>query len=455
MARMLARSLIALAAVAAEASQLTYIHAPEGAHDREALSLLSQASWSFRMGDRMYLAPSSDQGLSQHVGDYYCALGSSSALTEDMKKHRVGGEGRWHIFHLPQGPSMLQMKHSGDRRSAFSSLMQLSQGSVLKASFPQYQLNSTYINPLSYEMRALESTAAASITPEAIKGYLTGLTTLPSQTRSWTNDDASKSAEGFLQKQFSAMGLTSCLQTFERSGHTLVNVIAHLPGTSLDSFTVGAHYDSRPFDGAAPGAEDNGSGVAAMLAIAKAFVESGVSPTRHMYFVGFAAEEPGLWGSEAFATELAGSGAGIPSQCRIAPSFLQQGTRAARDATHEAVVMDEVGWKSPHLSQATVNLESFDWTQDVMEHLAQASRDYNGEDLQIIHNNAPFGSDHMSFLDRGMKAVLAINGDDEGYPNYHQSSDTISNVTPEYAAQISKMVLGGAMRISGANAAVA
>jgi len=456
---MLSWSLVALAAAAARAAQLPSIYAPEGARgDRAAVSLLATgtASWSVRVGDRVYTAPpSSSAGLSQRVGDYYYAIGSESALTEDMKAHRVGGEGRWHIFHLPQGPSMLQTRSAGDRRETVSGLLQLSNGKVLKEGFPAYERSGNYTNPLCAEARRTEKTAAATITQQEVMSYLTGLTEVGVayvSTRSWTNDAASATAERFLQGRFAAMGLTSCLQTFHASedhtGKQLVNVIAHLPGTSQDSVTVGAHYDSRPFDGAAPGAEDNGSGVAAMLAIAKAFMSSGARPLRHIYFVAFAGEEPGLWGSNAFAGALAGGAAGLPAECRISPSFLQQ-ARAAKDASHEAVIMDEVGWRSPKYSAPTVNLESYDWTREVMDHLEDASLTLNGDALTVVHNNAPFGSDHMPFLSRGMKAVLTINADDEGYPNYHKSTDTISNVTPEYAAQIAKMVFGGAFRMAG------
>ena len=144
---------------------------------------------------------------------------------------------------------------------------------------------------------------------------------------------------------------------------------------------------------------------------------------------------------------LAKGGGSIPSACRPSASTAFE---AAGSARHEAIVMDEVAWRSPNLPTTTINLEAFDWASGVLENLAQASQAHNGDALRVVHSDYPFGSDHMSFLNRGMKAVLTINADDEGYPNYHKSSDTISNVTPEYAAQIAKMVFGGALRIAGA-----
>merc|ERR1719221_2030221 len=99
-----------------------------------------------------------------------------------------------------------------------------------------------------------------------------------------------------------------------------------------------------------------------------------------------------------------------------------------------------------------VNLESFDSTTEVMQHLTASSHDHNGDTLQVVHSGNPFGSDHMSFLNRDIPAVLTINGDDEAYPDYHKSSDTIEKVTPSYAAKIAKMNAGALLRIAGVSA---
>jgi len=89
------------------------------------------------------------------------------------------------------------------------------------------------------------------------------------------------------------------------------NVVARLPGSDPvlreEVVVIGAHWDhhgiGRPVNGDSimNGALDNASGVAAMLAIAEAFVRTGVRPRRSLLFVGFTAEEKGLLGSQAFA----------------------------------------------------------------------------------------------------------------------------------------------------------
>ena len=97
--------------------------------------------------------------------------------------------------------------------------------------------------------------------------------------------------------------------TVERS--ETENVLGRWPGRGAlarEAVLIGGHYDhfgiAAPVDGDSiyNGAEDNASGTAGVLATAEAFVRSGVRTQRSLVFVGFAAEEAGLIGSQALAT---------------------------------------------------------------------------------------------------------------------------------------------------------
>jgi Zn-dependent M28 family amino/carboxypeptidase len=359
-------------------------------------------------------------------------------------------------MHLPKGPSMLevsqrvsQQSRSGDRRSALSAIKQLKSGTVLSSEFPAYTLKEDYVHPLDEAGQELEKAAVADVTPESTMDFLTKITQFP--TRSYSNSAASDKVEHFLKDELEGMGLHTCFHSFAGGATQLTNIVAHLPGKEPGSVTVGAHYDSRPFDGKAPGAEDNGSGLASMLALAKAFTSNKVAPKRSVYFVAFAGEEPGLLGSKAFADALHSEA--LPSECSAnGEAFLQiqksgQKRRTA-ESGHRAIIMDEIGWLSPKLTKPTVNLESYDGLgSKVMQHLRQSTMLHNGDSMDVVHNANPFGSDHMSFLDLNMEAALTINGDDEAYPNYHQSTDTIDNVNGDYMAKIAKMNMGGLMRM--------
>ncbi len=89
------------------------------------------------------------------------------------------------------------------------------------------------------------------------------------------------------------------------------NVLGRWPGRgplAREAVLIGGHYDhfgiGAPVDGDSiyNGAEDNASGTAGVLATAEAFSRSGVHPARSLVFIGFAAEESGLLGSQALAT---------------------------------------------------------------------------------------------------------------------------------------------------------
>jgi len=413
--------------------------------------------WWAQVDQQVYSQPTSFLGLSQNVSDYYYVMGSRSALPDTMSKQVVASQGRWHILQLPKGTSMLeisQRSQNGDRRSALSAVSQLKPGLVLSNGFPAYGLNPSYAHPLDAKGQAMEKSAVALMTPELSMDYLKKLTSFP--TRSYNNADASDKVEKFLKQEFEALGITTCYHSFDdASGGHLTNVVGHIPGKLAGSLTVGAHYDSRPFEGAAPGAEDNGSGVAAMLAMAKIFKMTKAVPKRSIYFVAFAGEEPGLIGSAHFASALKSEA--LPTECTAGvTSFLQAESQRilshrAKDLNvqHRAIIMDEIGWITPKFDKQTVTLESYDKLgRQVMDHLRHSSHMHNGDSIEVVHNAHPFGSDHMSFLDGGMPAVLTINGDDEAYPNYHKSSDTIENVNAAYMAKIAKMNLGATFRMS-------
>ena len=88
------------------------------------------------------------------------------------------------------------------------------------------------------------------------------------------------------------------------------NVLGRWPGRgplARQAVLIGGHYDhfviGAPVNGDSiyNGAEDNASGTAGVLATAEAFVRSGVHAGRSIVFIGFAAEESGLLGSQALA----------------------------------------------------------------------------------------------------------------------------------------------------------
>ncbi len=93
------------------------------------------------------------------------------------------------------------------------------------------------------------------------------------------------------------------IEAIELPNFTSKNVIAYLPGKNkkLAPFVFSAHYDHLGRMGSEtyfPGANDNASGVAMLLEIARYFKAN--KPERSIYFIAFAGEEAGLLGSKHF-----------------------------------------------------------------------------------------------------------------------------------------------------------
>jgi hypothetical protein len=98
-------------------------------------------------------------------------------------------------------------------------------------------------------------------------------------------------ARDYLAQRLEGMGATVRFDGYEAADHQVDNLEVELPGTSPDAgvLVVGAHYDSALHS---PGANDNASGVAALLALAAVFHGGALPrPTRTVRFVAFCTEE--------------------------------------------------------------------------------------------------------------------------------------------------------------------
>lgn len=96
-------------------------------------------------------------------------------------------------------------------------------------------------------------------------------------------------AAAWVEASFSAAGYSVEREAYEVAGAEVMNLFVELPGGDLaeETVVVGAHYDSAE---ATPGADDNASGMAALLALARSF--AGSPRRRTIRFVAFVNEEP-------------------------------------------------------------------------------------------------------------------------------------------------------------------
>jgi Zn-dependent M28 family amino/carboxypeptidase len=178
---------------------------------------------------------------------------------------------------------------------------------------------------------------------------------------------------------------------------------------------VTAHLDSVNNQGAAaaaPGADDNASGSAGVLAIGRAL--AGRSSRHDLRLILFGGEEQGLFGSRHYVTGLDAD---------------------ERSRINAVVNMDMIACQNT--SQATVLLEGGQASRAVIEALAEAAQAHTSLAVQTSLN--PFNSDHVPFLDLGIPAVLTIEGTDSANDRVHTDRDTLDTLDINLALEILRM----------------
>ncbi len=140
-------------------------------------------------------------------------------------------------------------------------------------------------DPFIVDLLGMKSTTNLTATVQHLQDYGTRNAYQPT----------SITAQNWIKDQFESYGLSVELMDFPMpSGAASDNVIATLPGTKYpDEFVImGCHYDSYSYSGLAPGADDNASGVAGVLEIARLL--SQYEFDRTIVFCTFSGEEYGL-----------------------------------------------------------------------------------------------------------------------------------------------------------------
>lgn len=186
---------------------------------------------------------------------------------------------------------------------------------------------------------------------------------------------------------------------------------------------VGAHYDSRNSarcDGTAnpqPGANDNASGCAGVIELARAF--AGVETRRSILFMCFSGEEQGLWGSRRYVESLQANG-------EIA--------RVVHMLNLDMIGFDAGGTLDAQIVASGTHAA---WAQQY----AAAAATYAPELNLINSTSVSANSDYWYFLQAGVPAVFTWENGVSGYVHYHQSSDVPANMTRarELAGGILKM----------------
>jgi aminopeptidase N len=241
-------------------------------------------------------------------------------------------------------------------------------------------------------------------------------------------------AAGHIRSEFKRVGLKSgtsdgsYYQSFEyrptpkAAGVTLHNVVGVLEGKGAlanETVVVGAHYDHLGFGQSGslapqslrgrihPGADDNASGIAAMLELARRFTARGMPPRRRMVFIAFCAEESGRIGSHHYASKQ--------------PLFPLENTVAMLN-------FDMVG----RLREDKLGIAGNESAREFKNLLAQAD-DKSPLDLLLGGPEYPDDSDHASFASLGVPILYICTG---SHDDRHTPADTADKINYEGLAKV-------------------
>jgi hypothetical protein len=235
-----------------------------------------------------------------------------------------------------------------------------------------------------------------------------------------------REAAQLCRDRLQSFGYQVAFQDVQIPGGRTLNIIADKAGSGRQPRSVAlvcAHLDSinhpnpsLPVDPAAPapGADDNGSGSAGLLEIARVLKDQPI--VQDLRLILFGGEEEGMLGSIHYIDQLPTS-----ERARIG----------------SAVNMDMIAVLND-TRVPTVLLEGGDpVSRRMVDALATAAHTYTQLTVKISFR--PHDSDHVPFIDERVPAVLTIEGNDKGNGNIHTKDDTLVHIDRDLPMEILRM----------------
>ncbi|MBS3782721.1 MAG: Zn-dependent exopeptidase M28 [Candidatus Thermoplasmatota archaeon] len=228
-------------------------------------------------------------------------------------------------------------------------------------------------------------------------------------------------AVNWTSHKLNSFGLDVFRQNFTYSKGESSNVIAELSGSDPrledETYIIGAHLDSINSDEenkSAPGADDNGSGIALILEAAR--ILSQYEFNRTIRFAAWGAEELGLHGSSHYASNI------DPTEEDIRGKF-----------NYDMVGYEEDGLAITHHANTQSN-----W---MLDYKSKVAKSYDIDiNFTYEYDSNLTASDHSSFWNEGYDATLSI--ETEFNPHYHSEEDTVDKLTIPQITKLTSHAVG-------------
>ncbi|MDI6804523.1 MAG: M28 family peptidase [Bacteroidota bacterium] len=222
-------------------------------------------------------------------------------------------------------------------------------------------------------------------------------------------------AAQYIYEKFQRFGLTAQYDSFSTTGK---NVIGTKVGTHFPNkyYVVCGHFDDMPIETIAPGADDNASGTAGVIELAR--ILSQYNPQYTIKFIGFDEEEQGLVGSIYYATQA----------------------RNRNDTILGVINLDMIGYDGNNDGKINVHSKNVANTVEIANDFVNNIATYNIGLVPVIVASQPY-SDHESFLAKNYGAILVIEDNNDFHPYYHTTSDRFQYINVPYFHKMVKATM--------------
>jgi Zn-dependent M28 family amino/carboxypeptidase len=249
--------------------------------------------------------------------------------------------------------------------------------------------------------------------------------------------------ENFIEKELASYGLKVESDYFSYRGTNFRNIVGRSSALRSGPLIIlGAHFDSVP---GTPGADDNGSGVAVLLEVARLLSRARLRS--EVLFCAFNLEELNMIGSSHFAKKLKSAGVKVDAM----------------------VSLEMVGYTDsrPGSQKYPLGLSAFypdrgdfigvigNWNSaSLLRRFARQMRQVRGlpvETLSVPGNGGLIPavrlSDHSPFWDAGYPALMVTDTSFFRNPHYHRSTDTLETLNLDFMAKVCEGVIRGVLAL--------
>ncbi len=263
-------------------------------------------------------------------------------------------------------------------------------------------------------------------------------------------------ASDFIEESFVKAGYKVSLQGYEVSqygleGRECYNLEVEITGSEKpdEIVVIGAHYDSLE---GTPGANDNGSGVAALLALARAFVDN--QPVRTLRFVAFVNEEPPYFlsddmGSFVYARRCRERNENIVAMLSL--ETIGYYTDEERSQNYPSGLIGLVFSTTGNFISFVSNIKSRKLLRDVTGFFREYAK-FPSEAACLPEQIAGVAwSDQWSFWRNGYPGIMVTDTAPFRYPYYHTHEDTPDKINYDRFAYLVDMLEKVVARLTESN----